>query len=699
MKPSYILYALGVFLTGVVADSSFTPARPPAIPLAVKSPYLSVWQNAAPQAANGDQEIGGPGNGGYIAGEWSTFWPGQIIGWAGIVRVDGDVYTWLGSPGNPGNTLVNQTAFSYTAMRSIFTLNINDKVEMNVTFLSPAFPDDSLRQSLIYSYLNVDIKSIDGSKHDVQLYADISAEWVSGDRSSIAQWDFGTTGNVAYHTVYRQTQLLFSQTQGHQADWGDWYWSALSGNGLTYQSGQDIVVRGQFQNNGVLLNSSDTNYRAINDDWPVFGFAYKYSSLGSKPKKALFSIGLAQEYAIQFDGASGNVSVPSLWTSYFQDAPAATKFFMNDYRMASSMADAIDAKVYSDSVQASGQDYATYTTLAYRQAFAGLQLCNTPDEPYVFLKEISSDDNIQTVDVIFPMHPILLYTNVTWLKWTLDPLFINQESGQYPHAYSMHDLGSTYPNATGHEYIADEYMPVEECGNMLIMTLGYAQRANDTAYLQQHYKILDQWTQYLIEFSEYPENQISTDDFAGALANQTNLALKGIIGIQAMSKIANLTGNESTGANYSSIAATYLSAWQEHGIESSASPPHTTLAYDDETSYGLLYNLWADKALSLNFVPQSIYDMQSTFYATVFNEYGIYLDTRHTYTKVDWEAFVASIASSDVQSKLFSVIAKWINSTPNAVPLTDWYDAVSGDWEDFAARPVLGGSFALLALP
>jgi hypothetical protein len=85
------------------------------------------------------------------------------------------VYTWLGSPGNPGNTLVNQTAFEYTATKSIFTLNINDQIQMNVTFFSPVFPDDSKRQSLIYSYLNVDIASIDGATHDVQLYSDISA--------------------------------------------------------------------------------------------------------------------------------------------------------------------------------------------------------------------------------------------------------------------------------------------------------------------------------------------------------------------------------------------------------------------------------------------------------------------------------------------------------------------------------------------
>ena len=51
------------------AASTFSPARPPAIPLAVKSPYLHCWQQAGR-----DVEAGGPGNGGYLAGQWPTFW-------------------------------------------------------------------------------------------------------------------------------------------------------------------------------------------------------------------------------------------------------------------------------------------------------------------------------------------------------------------------------------------------------------------------------------------------------------------------------------------------------------------------------------------------------------------------------------------------------------------------------------------------
>ena len=44
--------------------STFSPARPPAIPLAVKSPYFNTWQFAGSDG----------GNGGYLAGQWQQFW-------------------------------------------------------------------------------------------------------------------------------------------------------------------------------------------------------------------------------------------------------------------------------------------------------------------------------------------------------------------------------------------------------------------------------------------------------------------------------------------------------------------------------------------------------------------------------------------------------------------------------------------------
>lgn len=233
---------------------------------------------------------------------------------------------------------------------------------------------------------------------------------------------------------------------------------------------------------------------------------------------------------------------------------------------------------------------------------------------------------------------------------------------------------------------------------MIIMTLAYSQKAGDTGYLKTHYTLLKKWVSYLIDEALYPANQISTDDFAGSLANQTNLALKGMIGIQAMSVIAKETGHTADAANYSKIAHDYINKWQTLAINKNVTPAHTTLAYGDANSHGLLYNLFADAQLGLNLVPRYVYQMQSDFYPTVTNQYGVPLDTRHTYTKADWECFAAAVASPDTRDMFIKLLATWVNETPTNRALTDLYDTQTGNYPGitFVARPVMGGAFAPL---
>ncbi|KAI1103178.1 glutaminase A [Jackrogersella minutella] len=681
--------------TLVHAASSFSPARPPAIPLAVKGPYLNSWLDVGSDG----------GNGGYLAGEWPVFWSQQVTGWAGFIRVDGTAYNWLGAPG--GADLVDQTEFSYTSTRSTFVMSVGGKVEMNITFLSPVTPNDLKRQSLVFSYLEVAVSSLDGASHDVQLYADVSAEWSSGDLNAVIQWDHNSADGVAYHTFYRQDQESISETN-QQPNWGTWFWSTKDASGLTWQSGADTDVRGAFINNGVLPNTKDTNYRAVQDSWPVFGFANDLGTVGTSSVSTLYSIGMTQGDAIKLlgkndtAGADGLTTYPALWNSYFANDVDAMTFFYNDYGDASTLATNLDNQVATDSLAAAGQNYLTLTSLSVRQTFGALQFTGTDSDPLVFLKEISSNSDIQTVDVIFPAMPLILYMNPAILKYLLEPLFLNQENGHYPNTNAIHDLG-TFPLAKGYPDGSDEPMPLEECGNMIIMALAYAQRANDNDYLTQHYDILKQWAGYLVDEALIPADQISTDDFAGSLANQTNLGLKGIIGLRAMSEISSLTTQSTDAKSYSDTATSYISQWQGYGLNTAASPPHATLSYGDEDSHGLLYNLYSNSLLGFgDFVPQSVYDMQSNFYPTVALEYGIPLDTRHTYTKTDWMMWCAAIASDDTRDTFIKLIAGWINVTPTNKALTDLYDAATADYPSglsFTARPVVGGHFSLLALP
>ncbi|KAI0402538.1 glutaminase GtaA [Xylaria palmicola] len=683
----------GALLFGGVAlgVSTFSPARPPAIPLAVKAPYLNTWLNAGSDG----------GNGGYLAGQWPVFWQQQITAWTGLIRVDGAVYQWMGAVPNTQN--VDQTEFSYTSTRSNFVMNVGGKVEMNITFLSPVTPTDLRRQSLTFSYLDVGVHSLDGANHDVQLYADVSGEWASGDLNAILQWDYGTSDGVAYHKFYRQSQTPITESR-ELPNWGNFYWSTGNTRGLTYQSGSDVDVRGTFKSSGVLPNTKDTNFRAVNNNWPVFGFAKSLGSVSRTPVNTLFTIGLTQDNAIQLLGqGSGLTTYPSLWKSYFSSELAAVRFFYKDYGTAAGLATNLDNKVASDSIRAAGQDYLTITSLSVRQTFGALQFTGTDSDPVVFLKEISSNSDIQTVDVIFPAIPLILYTNPKLLNYLLKPLFLNQENGHYPNTNAIHDLG-TFPLARGYPDGTDEPQPLEECGNMIIMVLAYAQRTKDTAYLNQHYKILTQWAGYLIDESLIPAEQISTDDFAGSLANQTNLAIKGIIGLRAMADIADMTGHADDKTRYLDTATSYLRQWQDLGINRAANPPHATLSYGDGASHGLLYNLYANSLLGFgdSFVPRSVYDMQSAFYPTVALEHCVPLDTRHTYSKTDWQLWAAAIASPETRDGFIRRIARWINVTPTNRPFTDLYDCASGNYPpglQFAARPVVGGHFALLALP
>lgn len=114
-----------------------------------------------------------------------------------------------------------------------------------------------------------------------------------------------------------------------------------------------------------------------------------------------------------------------------------------------------------------------------------------------------------------------------------------------------------------------------------------------------------------------------------------------------------------------------------------------------------MYNIYLDKLLGLYFIPQFVYDMQSDFYLTVQNKYGVVLDTRGTLTKLDWELFAAAVAKTETQRMLIGKIAKWINETTTWRAFTDLYETEAGSYPrgiQFAARPVQGGVFSLLAL-
>lgn len=206
-------------------------------------------------------------------------------------------------------------------------------------------------------------------------------------------------------------------------------------------------------------------------------------------------------------------------------------------------------------------------------------------------------------------------------------------------------------------------------------------------WIEPSYKLWKQWTGYLVREALIPSNQLSTDDFAGWLANQTNLAIKGIIGIRAMSEIAELMGETSDAKYYRNISETYIKRWEEE-FAISRDGTHAKLAYTWFGSWTTLYNLFADSLLCFavpsssqlssvpnqqplmdsgvsktGFVSEKIYKIQSDWYHNVRQRYGLPLDSRHLYTKSDWEFFAVAVASKQVREEIVQSIALWVNET------------------------------------
>ena len=682
----------------VLLSPKATPIRPPAVPLAVRQPYLSTWLPST-----------------LLPGTWPQFWTGSTTEMAGIVRIDGTSYLFMGNPqivldvpdGNHGTPhtvsdfprALDQTILRMTPTRSRFEMQ-GAGIGLVVEFLSPVEPNDVKRQAIPMSYVNVTARSIDGKAHEVQLYLDISGGWVSGDEEQQIIWAPVSSQRMHAWTVeLKEPEPLTEQKQF--AGWGTVVWATGQRSGLTYQSGEDTAVRASFVNHGKLGNSNDTKYRAINDRNPVFALSVDLGRVGHAAMTTVFVIGHVRTPAVSYLGKP----LQPLWTRYFGGWQQMLAFFYADAAAAARRADSLDARITKDARAIGGTTYEGLCTLALRQAYGATELVEGPDgEPWAFLKEISSDGNVSTVDVLYPGSPVWIYLDPAYLRLLLTPLLAYAETGKWPRKYAEHDLGSSYPNATGHNNGVEENMPVEESGNMLIMAAAYLRRvpASDaTTFAKTHYRILKQWADYLTTSLPDPGFQNQTDDFAGPIAHSVNLAIKGIVAVAAMGQIATAAGQGDDSAHYQGLARQYVEYWAKHAQD--ASGQHLDLTYNGpgggSGTWGTVYNAFADRLLDTGLIPESICKQQADWYEQVSNAFGLPLQVPHSYAKSDWELLTAAwLSDYPIKQQLIDRVYAYANTTPSRVAFSDLYSTVTSRQVAFQARPVQGGIFAPLAL-
>jgi glutaminase A-like protein len=267
-------------------------------------------------------------------------------------------------------------------------------------------------------------------------------------------------------------------------------------------------------------------------------------------------------------------------------------------------------------------------------------------------------------------------------------------TGRWRFAFAPHDLG-TYPKADGQVYGGGErteenQMPVEESGNMLLLFTALAKAEGRADFADKYWVELTAWAQYLEREGMDPANQLSTDDFAGHLAHNANLSIKAILALDGYASLADRTGRVSEGKKYHAVSREMAKRW----FDLAADGDHFRLAFDKPGTWSQKYNLVWDRILNLNVFPPSIAQTESHFYRTHLNSFGLPLDNRSAYTKLDWEVWTATLADrrEDFEA-IIEALEKFIQESSSRVPLTDWYWTTDAKQVGFQARSVVGGVY------
>jgi hypothetical protein len=674
--------AMSVLLVGILAghaaaadapqlQSKYQPVyRPPAVPLVVHNPLLSIWS-----CANN------------LTDDTTRHWTRHPNSLGSLIRVDGQSYRLMGI--EPHNVpAFPQSAVKVLPTRTIYDFE-NPSVHVTLTFLTPMLPTDVELVSRPLTYLTWDVKAVDGKAHTVSVLFSAGSDMVVDSTKQKVVWEQpNIQGMTALKMGSKDQPYVERAGDDSRIDWGYAYIASNSAQSKG-AIGSAAHVLQAFANDGALPVEADTRQpRAANDEMPTMALAMDFGQVSTEPVTRRAMIAYDDVYAVDYFGKKCR----GIWRN--KPGMDGDKLLLEgdqQYADLLKRSIAFDDELMTDCRKMGGDNYAYICALAYRQSLGGCGLASDPNgQPMQFAKENTSDGNMATVDVLFPMGPINVLLSPTLTKACLAPVFVYSASDRWKWPNAPHDLGE-YPIAFGRDD-GGEGMPVEESGNMIILADAVSQIDGNTKFVDAWWPKVTQWAHYLEQYGADPEEQLCTDDFKGRLAHNANLSVKAIVALAAFGDMCKIRGDAGTAERYMNMAREDAKHW----VDVDSEGDHFKLAFDKTDSWGQNYNMVWDRILGLNVFPADVYKKQIAFYKTQLQPYGLPLDSRDHLTKTDWSVWTASMADnqSDFET-LTDPIVKYLDLTPVRMPFVDSYMTDNLDWGGgMHARPVIGGVFA-----
>jgi hypothetical protein len=661
----------------LVAHGPAAPFRPPAVPLVAVDPYLSIWSAA-------DKLTDAP----------TTHWTRRPHRLTSLVRVDGTVHRIMGN--EPAEVPpLDQVRVTVRPTRTIYEFR-DAAIALSLTFTTPALPEDLAIFSRPVTYLTWEVHSRDGRSHRVSIYFDSTLEAAVNEPGQEVTWSEDETGGlVLLRGGTKDLPILEKKGDNLRIDWGYLYVAAPRSADTTHAIVRAGRSRGEFEKRGALSPAVDNEMpRAVSADAPVLAFAVDLGEVRSRPVSRYLMLAYDDLYSIQYF----HQNLRPYWRKPGMEAPNLLEAASRGYVSLTARSAAFDDELTRDLTKAGGEKYATLCALAYRQCLAGNKLAeDARGQPLLFPKENTSNGCIGTVDVIYPMSPQFLLFGPSLTKAMLVPVLDYASSPRWRLPFAPHDLG-TYPKANGQVYGGGErteenQMPVEETANLLILVSALAQMEGNASFAGHYWPVLTKWAEYLEAKGFDPENQLCTDDFAGHLAHNVNLSAKAIIALGAFGKLCEMRGERDRAARYASLAKGFAARWLKEADDGD----HFRLAFDKGGTWSQKYNLVWDRILDLRLFPPQAIGREMAFYRRMLDPFGLALDNRRPYTKIDWTLWSATLTASEGDfDALVDPAYQYLSTTTDRVPMSDWYWTKTGRDAGMHARPVVGALFIKL---